>query len=89
MPSSLSCCCVCNRSPSAPEILQGVDHGFAVDWWSLGILLYEMLTGRVPFYAPNRNDMFINAIKVSNSDTIISSMCKANEFLLLTQCVSS
>ena len=31
----------------APEILNRSGHGQAVDWWSLGALLYEMLTGWV------------------------------------------
>lgn len=31
----------------APEILQRTGHGKAVDWWSLGTLMYDMLTGAV------------------------------------------
>lgn len=38
----------------APEILARNGHGKAVDWWSLGILAYDMLTGGPPFTAENR-----------------------------------
>jgi ribosomal protein S6 kinase beta len=33
----------------APEIIQGRGHDKAADWWSVGILLFEMLTGKVSF----------------------------------------
>lgn len=43
---------------SAPEVLKGLGHGIAVDWWSLGTLIYEMLTGLPPFYSQNINIMY-------------------------------
>eukprot|EP01102_Stenamoeba_stenopodia_P009466 TRINITY_DN2792_c0_g1_i3.p1 TRINITY_DN2792_c0_g1~~TRINITY_DN2792_c0_g1_i3.p1 ORF type:complete len:699 (-),score=140.89 TRINITY_DN2792_c0_g1_i3:781-2877(-) len=33
----------------APEIFMGLDHGPAVDWWAVGIILYEFLLGTLPF----------------------------------------
>lgn len=38
----------------APEILTRSGHGKEVDWWSLGALMYDMLTGAPPFTAENR-----------------------------------
>ncbi|EZG79926.1 protein serine/threonine kinase catalytic domain protein [Gregarina niphandrodes] len=44
----------------APEILSQQGHGKAVDWWSLGSLIYEMLTGLPPFYSKDRDRLFHN-----------------------------
>ncbi|KAB8203368.1 kinase-like domain-containing protein [Aspergillus parasiticus] len=42
----------------APELLLGNGYTKSVDWWTLGVLLYEMLTGLPPFYDENTNDMY-------------------------------
>eukprot|EP00599_Poterioochromonas_sp_BG-1_P016223 CAMPEP_0173156406 /NCGR_PEP_ID=MMETSP1105-20130129/14788_1 /TAXON_ID=2985 /ORGANISM="Ochromonas sp., Strain BG-1" /LENGTH=715 /DNA_ID=CAMNT_0014073229 /DNA_START=61 /DNA_END=2208 /DNA_ORIENTATION=- len=51
----------------APELLKGQKYGSAVDWWSFGILLFEMLHGRTPFYDKNRKLMFYRIINTEPS----------------------
>ncbi|KAM2009092.1 phototropin-2-like isoform X1 [Malus sylvestris] len=46
----------------APEIVTGAGHSSAIDWWALGILLYEMLYGRTPFRGKNRQRTFTNIL---------------------------
>ena len=38
----------------SPEMLQGPAHGLLVDFYSLGALLFELVTGLPPFYSENR-----------------------------------
>eukprot|EP01035_Chromulina_nebulosa_P017529 gene17529-23091_t len=47
----------------APEVLARQGHGRAVDWWSTGALLYEMVVGLPPFYSRNRQVMFEKIMK--------------------------
>ena len=41
-----------------PEILKGTGHDKAADYWSLGILVYEMLAGQPPFCSKNKDQMY-------------------------------
>uniref|UniRef100_A0A126WWQ5 non-specific serine/threonine protein kinase n=1 Tax=Gaga arizonica TaxID=414605 RepID=A0A126WWQ5_9MONI len=46
----------------APEVITGAGHSSAVDWWAVGILLYEMIYGRTPFRGKNRQKTFANVL---------------------------
>ncbi|KAG9153728.1 hypothetical protein Leryth_005861 [Lithospermum erythrorhizon] len=46
----------------APEIITGAGHTSAVDWWALGILLYEMFYGYTPFRGKTRQKTFANIL---------------------------
>ncbi|KAL2239246.1 serine/threonine-protein kinase OXI1 [Sesamum indicum] len=46
----------------APEIILGDGHDFSVDWWCLGVMLYEMLYGTTPFRGSNRKETFYRII---------------------------
>ncbi|XP_053660375.1 RAC serine/threonine-protein kinase [Anopheles marshallii] len=42
----------------APEVLEDNDYGHAVDWWGTGVVMYEMICGRLPFYNRDHDILF-------------------------------
>lgn len=42
----------------APEIIKGEEYTKSIDWWSVGTLIYEMLTGLPPFYTDDEENMY-------------------------------
>ncbi|KAF0928047.1 hypothetical protein E2562_037378 [Oryza meyeriana var. granulata] len=46
----------------APEVVRGEGHELAVDWWALGVLVYEMAYGRTPFRGRSRKETFRNVL---------------------------
>ena len=61
----------------APEVVKGGGHDIAVDWWSLGVLTYELLTGASPFtveggmFCVNFMKLFVKLISRKISTTTI------------------
>lgn len=47
----------------APELLLGISHGPSVDWWALGVCLFEFLTGIPPFNDETPALVFQNILK--------------------------
>lgn len=46
----------------APEIIKGDGHGSAVDWWTFGIFLYELLFGKTPFKGSGNRATLFNVV---------------------------
>ncbi|TMX01590.1 hypothetical protein EJD97_024197 [Solanum chilense] len=46
----------------APEIIKGEGHGSAVDWWTFGIFLYELLFGKTPFKGSGNRATLFNVV---------------------------
>ncbi|CAH1799748.1 unnamed protein product [Owenia fusiformis] len=47
----------------APEVVNRKGHGTAADWWSYGVLMFEMLTGALPFQGSNRKETMTQILK--------------------------
>jgi p90 ribosomal S6 kinase len=47
----------------APEVVNRKGHTVAADWWSYGVLMFEMLTGSLPFHGQNRKDTMQQILK--------------------------
>jgi len=58
----------------APELLQGKEYGVAVDWWTLGCLMFEMVTGRGPFMS---DDLQLLVRAITSTDPNIPSRVSA------------
>ena len=59
----------------APEMIKGGAYGYAVDFWGLGCLLYEMLVGTIPFEGENLSELckaILNREPRINSNNIVS-----------------
>ena len=48
----------------APEVIQSKGHTTAVDWWALGILIYEFLTGYPPFWHQNPIEIYKQYVRL-------------------------
>lgn len=63
----------------SPEIINGVGQSSSVDWWTLGILIYEMLTGTTPFKGAHTDETFNNIVSTQlkwPDDVSVSPECK-------------
>ncbi|GIY21377.1 ribosomal protein S6 kinase 2 alpha [Caerostris darwini] len=47
----------------APEVINRKGHTTAADWWSFGVLMFEMLTGALPFQGANRKETMMQILK--------------------------
>ena len=46
-------------------MLEDNDYGRAVDWWGVGVVMYEMMCGRLPFYHKQHEQLFEAILTVS------------------------
>lgn len=55
----------------SPQVLEDNDYGRAVDWWGVGVVMYEMMCGRLPFYSRDHEVLFELILVVSCGDHLV------------------
>lgn len=72
----------------APEVIHNSGHGLAVDWWALGILIYEFLVGQPPFWDQNPMRIYEQIVEgriryppnmPPAAVNIVSQLCQTNQ----------
>ncbi|KAF7028502.1 hypothetical protein CFC21_040414 [Triticum aestivum] len=72
----------------APEVISGQGHGSAVDWWTLGVFMYEMVYGQTPFKGATNEETLANIVSkrpVAFPRIPASASCGEREELLRAQ----
>ncbi|PGH12314.1 AGC/PKA protein kinase [Helicocarpus griseus UAMH5409] len=71
----------------APEVIRNSGHGLAVDWWALGVLIYEFIVGQPPFWDPNPMRIYEQIVEgrlrfpsdmPPDARDIVTQLCKTN-----------
>jgi serine/threonine protein kinase len=67
----------------APEVIQGRSYSHCIDWWSFGLIIYEMLIGVSAFYSEDKGEMYNNILReqpkfvnIKGEKVEISTECK-------------
>ncbi|KAL5604857.1 hypothetical protein BROUX41_001812 [Berkeleyomyces rouxiae] len=72
----------------APEVIQNRGHTGAVDWWALGILLYEFLTGYPPFWHQNPIEIYRQILETKISFPTSPAISSTAQDLILGLCTT-
>ncbi|PKU72985.1 protein kinase PINOID 2 [Dendrobium catenatum] len=72
----------------APEVISGIGHGGAVDWWTLGVFLYEMIYGKTPFKGENNEKTIMNIMKQQLSFPKVEGLKDMEELLRAQDLIS-
>jgi len=63
----------------SPEIITAAGHNWNVDWWTLGIFIYELMAGKTPFHTPSQTEMYKKIVAgVDSKDFVWAGIIQKN-----------